>query len=57
MEIHTAKLQLAANESGFIVFKVDYFQRLAYLAQSLQLAAETCIFWDLERVYEIGPGT
>jgi aspartyl/asparaginyl-tRNA synthetase len=57
MEIHTAKLQLAANESGFIVFKVDYFQRPAYLAQSLQLAAETCIWGDFERVYEIGPGT
>ncbi|KAF7979700.1 hypothetical protein HWV62_41034 [Athelia sp. TMB] len=55
VEIHTAKLQPAATESGSSVFKVDYFQRAAFLAQSPQLAKETCISADFERVYEIGP--
>ena len=57
IEIHTAKLQPAATESGSSVFKVDYFQRAAFLAQSPQLAKETCISADFEKVYEIGPGT
>ena len=34
LEIHSAKLQAAASESGSSVFKVDYFQRTAFLAQS-----------------------
>lgn len=55
IEIHTPKLQPAATESGSSVFKVDYFGRAAFLAQSPQLAKETCISGDLERVYEIGP--
>ncbi|KZP05302.1 aspartyl-tRNA synthetase cytoplasmic [Athelia psychrophila] len=55
LEVHTAKLQPAATESGSSVFKVDYFQRAAFLAQSPQLAKETCISADFERVYEIGP--
>lgn len=57
MEIHTAKLQPAATESGSSVFKVDYFQRAAFLAQSPQLAKEMCVGGDFERVYEVGPGT
>ncbi|KAF7967777.1 hypothetical protein HWV62_33193 [Athelia sp. TMB] len=48
-------LQPAATESGSSSFKVDYFQRAAFLAQSLQLAKETCICVDFEHVYEIGP--
>lgn len=57
MEIHMAKLQPTANESSSSVFKADYFQRPEYLAQSPQLAEETCILGDFKRVYEIGPGT
>ena len=34
IEIHTPKLIAAASESGSEVFKVDYFDRNAYLAQS-----------------------
>ncbi|CED82283.1 Putative cytochrome c oxidase, subunit COX19 [Phaffia rhodozyma] len=55
LEIHSAKLQQGATESGASVFKVEYFGREAFLAQSPQLAKEMCIGADLERVYEIGP--
>lgn len=55
VEIHTPKLQGAATESGASVFKVDYFQRPAFLAQSPQLAKQMCIAADMPRVYEIGP--
>lgn len=54
-EIHSAKLQESASESGASVFTVDYFHRTATLAQSPQLAKEMCIGADFGRVYEIGP--
>lgn len=54
-EIHSAKLQQGASESGASVFHVDYFHRTATLAQSPQLAKEMCIGADFGRVYEIGP--
>ncbi|KAF7978080.1 hypothetical protein HWV62_1735 [Athelia sp. TMB] len=49
-----AKLQPATTESGSSVFNVDYFPRTAFLAQSPQLAKETCIITDFECVYENG---
>ncbi|GAA96158.1 uncharacterized protein L969DRAFT_605585 [Mixia osmundae IAM 14324] len=55
IEIHTPKMQGAATESGSSVFKVDYFKRPAFLAQSPQLAKQMCIAADMERVFEIGP--
>lgn len=55
LEIHTPKLQGAASESGASVFKVDYFQRPAFLAQSPQLGKQMAIAADLRRVFEIGP--
>ena len=54
-EIQSPKLQPAATESGSAVFKVDYFRRPAFLAQSPQLAKQMAIAADMERVYEIGP--
>ncbi|EXJ57139.1 aspartyl-tRNA synthetase [Cladophialophora yegresii CBS 114405] len=54
VEIHTPKLQGAATESGASVFKVNYFGRSAFLAQSPQLAKQMAIASDFERVYEIG---
>ncbi len=54
-EIHTPKLMAAATESGASVFKVTYFGRDAFLAQSPQLAKQMCIAADFERVYEIAP--
>ncbi|KAF3386378.1 Aspartate--tRNA ligase, cytoplasmic [Penicillium rolfsii] len=54
IEIHTPKLQGAATESGASVFRVDYFSRPAFLAQSPQLAKQMAIAADFGRVYEIG---
>lgn len=54
VEIHTPKLQGAATESGASVFKLGYFGRDAFLAQSPQLAKQMAIASDFERVYEIG---
>ncbi|OJD29850.1 aspartyl-trna cytoplasmic [Diplodia corticola] len=54
VEIHTPKLQGGATESGASVFKLDYFGRPAFLAQSPQLAKQMCISADFGRVYEIG---
>ncbi|WWC70635.1 aspartate-tRNA(Asn) ligase [Kwoniella pini CBS 10737] len=55
IEIHSPKLQGAATESGASVFKVQYFNGTAFLAQSPQLAKQMAIAGDMERVYEIGP--
>jgi nondiscriminating aspartyl-tRNA synthetase len=54
IEIHTPKLQGGATESGASVFKVNYFDRPAFLAQSPQLAKQMCISADFRRVYEVG---
>lgn len=54
IEIHSPKLQGGATESGASVFKVDYFGRTAFLAQSPQLAKQMSIAADFGRVYEIG---
>ena len=55
IEIHTPKLQGGATESGASVFKVEYFSRGAFLAQSPQLAKQMAISADFGKVYEIGP--
>lgn len=55
IEIHTPKLVASETEGGASVFKVKYFEREAYLAQSPQLAKQMAIVGDMERVYEIGP--
>jgi nondiscriminating aspartyl-tRNA synthetase len=54
IEIHSPKLQGGATESGASVFKVEYFGRGAFLAQSPQLAKQMCISADFGKVYEIG---
>lgn len=53
-EIHTAKLMSRASESGSQVFKVDYFDRKAYLSQSPQEGKELHVSTGLEGVFEIG---
>ncbi|OSX66656.1 hypothetical protein POSPLADRAFT_1131534 [Postia placenta MAD-698-R-SB12] len=55
LEIQSSKFQESSTESGAEVFKVDYFRRPAFLAQSPQLAKQMCIAADMERVFEIGP--
>ncbi|HZU77714.1 MAG TPA: aspartate--tRNA(Asn) ligase [Dehalococcoidia bacterium] len=53
-EIHTPKIVAAATESGANVFRLDYFGRPAYLAQSPQLYKQIMV-GVFERVYEVGP--
>ena len=53
-EIQTPKLVAAATESGASVFRVDYFGRPAYLAQSPQFYKQIMV-GIFERVYEVGP--
>ncbi|SDT78139.1 aspartyl-tRNA synthetase [Streptomyces sp. TLI_053] len=54
-ELHTPKLMGTASESGAEVFKVDYFDRTAYLAQSPQFYKQTAIAGGIDKVFEIGP--
>lgn len=53
-EIQTPKFVSSATESGATVFKVDYFGRPAYLAQSPQFYKQVMV-GVFERVYETGP--
>ena len=55
IEIHTPKLIAAASESGADVFKVDYFGRNAYLAQSPQFYKQMAMAAGFERIFETGP--
>jgi nondiscriminating aspartyl-tRNA synthetase len=53
-EIQTPKLVPSATETGASVFRVDYFGRDAYLAQSPQFYKQAMV-GVFERVYETGP--
>ncbi|HTD19288.1 MAG TPA: aspartate--tRNA(Asn) ligase, partial [Ktedonobacteraceae bacterium] len=53
-EIQTPKIVAAATESGANVFKLDYFGRPAYLAQSPQFYKQDLV-GVFERVFEVGP--
>ncbi|KAI9324944.1 aspartyl-tRNA synthetase, cytoplasmic [Zopfochytrium polystomum] len=55
IEIHTPKIVAAASEGGRNAFKIKYFNRDAYLAQSPQLYKQMAICSDFERVFEIAP--
>eukprot|EP00796_Vickermania_ingenoplastis_P011646 gene11647-8030_t len=55
IEIHVPKIVNAASEGGANVFKLQYFQRAAYLAQSPQLHKQMSLQGDLPRVFEVGP--
>ncbi len=52
IEIQTPKIIAAGAEGGATLFKVDYFEDIAYLAQSPQLYKEQ-LTASLERVFEI----
>ena len=54
-EIHSPKLIGAESESGAGVFKVDYFGRDAFLAQSPQFYKQMAMASGFERIYESGP--
>ena len=53
-EIHTPKLLAEATEGGAEVFKLDYFGKVATLAQSPQFYKQMMV-GAFERVYEIAP--
>ncbi len=53
-EIQTPKIVAAATESGANVFKLDYFGRSAFLAQSPQFYKQIMV-GVFERVFEVGP--
>jgi nondiscriminating aspartyl-tRNA synthetase len=53
-EIQTPKMVASATESGANVFKLDYFGRPAYLAQSPQFYKQMLV-GVFERVFEVGP--
>lgn len=51
----TPKLLGAPSEGGANVFKVGYFEREAFLAQSPQFYKQMLIAADFKRVFEVGP--
>ena len=53
-EIQTPKIVAAATEGGANLFRVDYFGREAFLAQSPQFYKQAMV-GVFERVYEVGP--
>ena len=55
IEIHSPKLIGVESESGAGVFKVEYFDRNAFLAQSPQFYKQMAMAAGFERIYESGP--
>ena len=55
IEIHTPKLIGSESESGAGVFKVDYFDKNAFLAQSPQFYKQMAMAAGFERIFETGP--
>lgn len=54
IEINTPKLLGGSSEGGSEVFKLDYFNKQACLAQSPQLHKQMMIMGDFDGVYEVG---
>src|SRR5277367_1249418 len=55
IEIHTPKLMGSASESGAELFKVEYFDDVAYLAQSPQFYKQMAMAAGFGKVFEVGP--
>ncbi|MFD3156075.1 aspartate--tRNA(Asn) ligase [Haloimpatiens sp. FM7330] len=53
-EVFTPKIVSEGAEGGTALFKVDYFKRKAYLAQSPQFYKQMLVAAGYERVFEIG---
>ncbi len=54
MKVFTPAIIGAASESGAEVFKVQYFDRDAYLRQDPQLHRQLTILGGFERIYDLG---
>jgi nondiscriminating aspartyl-tRNA synthetase len=55
IELHTPKFMGSASESGAELFKVEYFDGNAYLAQSPQFYKQMAMAAGFGRVFEVGP--
>ncbi len=55
IELHTPKFMGSASESGAELFKVEYFDGVAYLAQSPQFYKQMAMAAAFGRVFEVGP--
>jgi aspartyl-tRNA synthetase len=55
VEIHSPKLMASPSESNAELFKLEYFEGHAYLAQSPQFYKQMAMTAGLGRVFEIGP--
>ena len=53
IETHTPNIIASSSEGGTDVFKLKYFEKDAFLAQSPQLYKQTLMATGLDRVYEI----
>jgi nondiscriminating aspartyl-tRNA synthetase len=54
-ELHSPKLMGSASESNAELFKMEYFETVAYLAQSPQFYKQMAMSAGLGKVFEIGP--
>jgi nondiscriminating aspartyl-tRNA synthetase len=55
IELHTPKFMGSASESGAELFKVEYFEGDAYLAQSPQFYKQMAMAAGFGKVFEVGP--
>ncbi len=55
LELHSPKFMGSASESGAELFKVEYFERIAYLAQSPQFYKQMAMAAGFGKVFEVGP--
>ncbi len=55
VEVFTPKIVASGAEGGATLFKLDYFGKDAYLAQSPQLYKQMLMSTGLDRIYEMGP--
>ncbi len=53
IEVHTPKISSSSSEGGTEVFRINYFDRDAYLVQSPQLYKQMLMASGLDRVFEI----
>jgi aspartyl-tRNA synthetase len=55
IELHSPKFMGSASESGAELFKVEYFEKVAYLAQSPQFYKQMAMAAGFGKVFEVGP--